>query len=538
MSPPIAVDDNSGNMETIYSKIDLFRLGLSIISGLLLTASFPHFGLFPLAFIALVPLLTAIRGLSWFAGFRIGLLTGLVHYITLSYWLYHTMNTYGGLPWYISIPLMFLISFYLALYIAAFSVSLCIFARKSVICLIMIPFLWVGLEYIRFFFLSGLPWSLLGYTQYKVLHLIQISDVTGIYGVSFIIAAVNGIIFMGCLTFSNRIWFGKEVSKPLTFTAVTSGIVLLGLTWHYGDIRLKRINKLMDQSPEATITVVQGNIDQSQKWDRRLQQYVTKKYVDLSIKAKPSPTDLIVWPETATPFYFTYDKPLTRLVINGIKKAGCDFLIGSPSFEYDDGKAQYYNSAFLVRSNGTIAGKYDKAHLVPFGEYVPLKKWLFFMGKIVEHVGDFQAGKKGKTLQWKNTRLGILICFEVIFPDLARASAKNGAQLLINLTNDAWYGKTSAPYQHFSMAVLRAVENRRSLVRSANTGISGFIEPTGKSSGETDIYIHTTATQNVSLLQIKSFYTLYGDVFARLCMVVTALLAGIGCLKRTNRIRA
>ena len=521
-------------IKTLYSKIDLPRTGLSIISGLLLTASFPNIGLSIMAWFALIPMLFAVRGLSGFGGFRLGLLTGFIHYQTLSYWLFHTMNTYGGLPWFLSIPIMVLISLYLALYIGVFSACLCTFARKPVICLLMIPFLWVVLEYIRTYFLSGLPWALLGYSQYKILPLIQISDVTGVYGVSFIIAAVNGMLFMGTLTYFKRIWFGQEVTKPLSITAVTSGIVLLGIVWHYGVLRLEQINQLIAQSPKAVITAIQGNIDQSQKWDLRFQKYVTQKYIDLSVKTQPEKSELIVWPETATPFYLTYDKPLTRMVVDGIKTAGCDFLIGSPSFAYDNSKVRYYNSAFLVRSTGTVDGKYDKAHLVPFGEYVPLKKWLPFMGKIVEHVGDFQAGKKGETLLWGNTRLGILICFEIIFPDLSRIATDHGARLLINLTNDAWYGKTSAPYQHFSMSIFRAVENRRALVRSANTGISGFIDPVGKSYGETDIYIHATSTQSVALLKTKSLYTRFGDVFAWICIAVTVLLAGIGSLKRTK----
>ena len=189
----------------------------------------------------------------------------------------------------------------------------------------------------------------------------------------------------------------------------------------------------------------------------------------------------------------------------------------------DKKRVKYYNSAYLVAPDGTVAGKYDKVHLVPFGEYVPLKRWLPFLGKIVAQVGDFQAGRRGNTIRGVGPRLGVQICFEIIFPMLSRALVQNEAALLVNITNDAWFGESSAPYQHFSMAIFRAVENRRSLVRAANTGISGFVDPLGRIVASTPLDTEATLTRRVPILQEKTFYTRYGDAFALACLMATFL---------------
>jgi apolipoprotein N-acyltransferase len=191
----------------------------------------------------------------------------------------------------------------------------------------------------------------------------------------------------------------------------------------------------------------------------------------------------------------------------------------------------YYNSAFLVAPDGVIGQRYDKAHLVPFGEYVPLRRWLPFVGKLVAQVGDFVAGTPGQVLKWREHRLAPLICYEAIFPALTRAAALNGADLLVNLTNDAWYGRTSAPYQHLSLCVFRAVESRRSFIRAANTGISGFIDPTGRIENATGLFTDALASQDVPALTHQSLYTRIGDVFAWLCLAATAAVVSLRIIR-------
>ena len=255
------------------------------------------------------------------------------------------------------------------------------------------------------------------------------------------------------------------------------------------------------------------------------------------MRAKKHTPDLVVWPETATPFYFLNQAELTQMVKKGIRDTGADFLIGSPSFRSKKKGVEYYNSAYLIGAQGNLYGRYDKAHLVPFGEYVPLKKWLPFINKIVEGVGDFRPGREGHTLPWKNYRLGIQICYEIIFPGLSRSMAQNNADLLVNITNDAWYGRSSAPYQHFSMAIFRAVENRRSLIRSANTGISGFVDPAGRIVASTKLFEDALITRKMPLLQTTTIYTRIGDLFALLCLAATLTVALYALVRHRNATR-
>jgi apolipoprotein N-acyltransferase len=312
-------------------------------------------------------------------------------------------------------------------------------------------------------------------------------------------------------------------------------ILGVALTWSYGHWRLKTIDGLITIAPKTRISVIQGNIDQAVKWDPAFQIETIKKYNQLSSSVSKQQPDLIVWPESATPFYFLYDVAPSEMVIEGIRQTGTDYLIGSPSFVRTDGVVQYYNSAYLVIPEEKALGKYDKTHLVPFGEYVPFKKWLPFLGKIVAQVGDFRAGKVGKTLPWRKEQLGVQICYEIIFPGLSRAMVKNNASILVNITNDAWFGKTSGPYQHFSMTVFRAVENRRSLVRSANTGISGFIDPAGRILASTDLLQDAVATQMVPMLKERSIYTQIGDLFAQACLALVLLIILIEIVRQARK---
>lgn len=498
----------------------------AVVSGFLLTAAFPKLGLSWLAWFALLPLLFSLRNLSWFDSFRMGFLAGVVHYLTLLYWLVPTMHTYGHLPLLVCIPILFLLAAYIALYMAFFSLLLTLFCRSAALCLVIIPVFWVSVEYARSTLFTGFPWGLLAYSQSDILPLIQISDITGPYGVSFLIAFSNATLFLTCLYFGKKGWKGTPISKRLCTGSITALIVFIGMAWLYGEWRIDSVSQLANTAPSARFTIVQGNISQAEKWDEAFTLSSTQKYIDLSLSAKGEHSDLIVWPETATPFYFLYDKPLTQLVRSGIQQSGTHFLIGSPSFAQNAGNLRFLNSAYLIGPDGNVTGKYDKAHLVPFGEYVPLKKFMPFLGKMVAQVGDFEAGQKGRTIGWQDHRLGIQICFEIIFPQLSRLLAKNHAALLVNITNDAWFGSSSGPYQHFAMTVFRAVENKKALVRSANTGISGFIDPVGRIENTTPLFKEATQTQTLPLMQLTTFYSRFGDVFASICLAA-ALLIGL-----------
>jgi apolipoprotein N-acyltransferase len=493
---------------------------MAVLSGLLLTGAFPKMEFSWLSWFAIVPLLASIKDQSPRKSFRLGFLAGIIHYLTLMYWLGYTMHTYGRLPWSLSIPVLFLLTCYLSLYFGAFSFFVSFLCRIPSSILFLVPVLWVSFEYLRAVLFSGLPWELMGYTQYKILPILQLSDVFGVYGISFLIAFSNAVIFMGSLFATGKNWKEFPVSKRLAGVSILTGIFTMSLVWIYGMWRITVYDRLIEGSPKAHVAVVQGNIDQVIKWDPEHQEASVEKYLNLSRTENPGSIDLIVWPETAMPFYFLYDTELTLKVFQGIQTIGADFLIGSPSYIRRGNRIDYYNSAYLVRPDGKIYSKYSKVHLVPFGEYVPFRKWLPFLGKMVAQVGDFKPGKSGQTMPWGAHRIGMQICFEIIFPHLSRTLVKNEANLLVNITNDAWFGKSSAPYQHFSMAVFRAVENKRSLVRSANTGISGFVDPTGKILASTPLFTESTLTRDVSLLQTRTIYSRIGDLFAWTCLAL------------------
>ncbi|MEW6672312.1 MAG: apolipoprotein N-acyltransferase [Thermodesulfobacteriota bacterium] len=510
-------------MTTDSENINRTRMLLATSSGVLLTASFPKVGLDWLAWFALVPLLVSIRTLSVKDSFLLGLTTGFVHYLTLVYWLVYTMKDYGNLPFPVAVSILMLMAAYLALYIAVFACSVSLWEPGPFGSLISIPLTWVSIEYLRSFLLSGFPWEFLGHSQFNRLHIIQISDIFGVYGVSFLLALSNTAILLCYLFVKEKRWRGFSVTRG---PAALSLLIFFGTflaCWSYSGWRIRNVDHAISASPAVRIGIVQGNIDQSRKWDPAFQDSTTEKYLDLSLSAVKDRPELLVWPETATPFYYLSDTRLTGRIQKGIQSAGADFLVGSPSFVRRADKIDYFNSAYVILSDGSVSAKYDKAQLVPFGEYVPLKKWLPFLGKMVENVGDFKTGEKGNTVSWRGYRLGIQICFEIIFPGLSRAMVQNQAALLVNITNDAWFGKTAAPYQHFSMAVFRAIENRRTLVRSANTGISGFVDPVGRIIASTPLFEEAVTTRPVPVLTAATVYTRYGDAFAQGCLL--ALLA-------------
>ncbi len=513
------------------NEINRPKIFLALVSGFMLSAALPKIGADWLAWVALLPLLLAIKNLSPKKSFHLGLLTGLVHFLTLVYWLIYTMKTFGNLPLYVCIPVLFLLCGIMALYVALFSASLTYLASSAIKCLLWVPVLWVAFEYLRSLLFTGFPWEFLGYSQAHRLTLIQIADLFGVYGVSFLITFINGALVLVLLFLLHGDWHGIRPTKRVLGLAILVPVILLAIVISYGKWRIKTVDQIVSQAPSKRVMVVQGNIDQAVKWDPAFQISTTKKYLKLSMSAKTDKPDLVVWPETATPFYFLYNIQLSNLILKGIRDTQSGFLIGSPSFVPREEGEEYYNSAYLLDRNGKVKGKYDKAHLVPFGEYVPLKKWLPFVGKMVQEVGDFQPGPKGASLDWGKHKIGIQICYEIIFPGLSRAMVQNDASLLVNITNDAWYGRSSMPYQHFSMAIFRALENRRALVRSANTGISGFIDPVGRVIGRTELFKEAVLSRSVPLLNTISIYTRVGDLLPLICLIIT-IIAGLFLLQK------
>jgi len=500
----------------------------SLFSGILLILSFPKFDLEFLAWFALVPLFYSIEGKGLYHSFKLGFLTGFIFFLGILYWIIVAMHTYGNVPLILSGLILLLLVIYLSLYIGAFTfLYRLIQMRLGFQTIILPPLLWVSLEYLRSFFLTGFPWANLGHSQYLNLPFIQVADVTGVYGLSFVILLVNTTLFEVLRQWSKKVF-------PIREVAITALILLGFLIYGYG--RMRSVDRQMSQLPPLKVGLVQGNIDQSIKWDESFQKETLKIYERLSLKVAGGKPDLIIWPETATPFFFQEAEEYQPMVLDIPARTNAFLLFGSPSYKIVKGKVSHYNSAYLVSPSKDLLGRYDKIHLVPFGEYIPLQKLLFFIeSSIGEGIGNFKPGKGIFNFSLPQGQFGVLICFEIIFPNLCRRFVKGGANFLVTITNDAWFGRTSAPYQHFSMATFRAVENRVFIARAANTGISGFIDPKGKIVKQGGIFTEEAMNGTIHLMKDKTFYTLYGDVFAWICSALSFLSLGCALIQKQSK---
>jgi apolipoprotein N-acyltransferase len=344
----------------------------------------------------------------------------------------------------------------------------------------------------------------------------------------------NAALLLATLGIRRQRWQGQPVSRMAISGAGLAVLIFSGCLWGYGQVRMQTIDREAERATRMRIAVLQGNIDQNKKWDRAFQQTTLQKYAELAEKTGRENPDLIVWPETATPFFIGHNRPMTNRLYAGIRRSGSGHLIGAPTAIRHQERTAYHNSALLFDAQARLVDHYEKVHLVPYGEYVPLKKWLPFIRKMVAQVGDFIPGQTGKALEWHQSRLGVQICYEIIFPELSRAMVQNGTNLLINITNDAWFGETSAPRQHFSMAVFRAIENRRALARAANTGISGYIDPVGRILQTSELNTATALTHALPLMNTASTYTAVGDQFALGCLILTLLMGGQGLVRRNS----
>lgn len=492
---------------------------LAAVSAILLTLAFPGPGLDWVAWIALVPLMVAVQGMAPKQAFNLGLGAGLIHFVSLLYWIVPTIQTYGGIPLVLAGSVLVFLAFYLALYVGMFCAGMTLFSRDSIWMPLGAGALWVGGEYLRASLFTGFPWGLLGSCFYTQTTLIQVADLAGVYGVSFVIVMVNAFLAGAWVRHGTK----NSLGRVLVF--MIPCVVVLVLVVAYGRMRVAEMEPAMDGAEKTRVSVVQGNISQTEKWDLQYQESTVDTYCDLSRQAAAEKPDLIVWPETALPFYYGLDRVLSERVDQCIRQVKTWFLVGSPALGENSRGYTYYNRAHMINRFSVTTDRYDKVHLVPFGEYVPLGRYLSFLGKLTTQAGDFTPGKKQSLpLRYDGGAAGVLICFEVIFPGLARNMVNNGAKILVTITNDAWFGRTSAPAQHFSMAVFRAIESRRAVARAANTGISGFIDPLGRIVATTELYTRTTLTRSLPMVNTVTLYSIAGDWFAMICLVAMALV--------------
>lgn len=486
---------------------------LSALSGILLVLIFPRFNFEVLAWFAFIPLFSAIEAKTPQRSALLGFITGMVFYTWGLSWINNTLINYGNLPQVVSFMVLGLLAAYLSFYTALF----CYLTRRVCknnrgLLFLFAPVLWTSFEYFRSTHSEyGFSWLGLGYSQFKTLPVIQMAEITGVYGVSWLIMLVNVGLYLTWKSWKQ----GSGTNMGARFLSVT---ILVLATWiSYGGLALNRVVN----GPSLTVGLIQGNVEQSMKWNPVYQKVVMAKYRDLTLKAAQSNPQLIVWPETATPFFYTQHAPGTQFVNDLARQTNIPILFGSPYKE----NSIHYNSAYIVSETGTAQNRYDKIHLVPFGEFVPFRKTLFFVEKMVEMIGNFGRGEEAIVFDVAGHKAGVSICYEIIFPDLIRQAVKNGADFLVNITNDAWFGKSAASYQHMSMGALRAVENRVPIVRAANTGISGAITASGTLQDETELFVEAAKITKITPRQGRlTFYSTYGDVFSWLCLGLTLLL--------------
>lgn len=461
-----------------------------LISSVLYIFSFPPFNYYYCAWICLVPLIIAVD--------KENSIRVVVEKSFFSGWIIFL----GGLYWLTKVTIAgyLILTFYMAFYIAIFCIIR--FYNKN---FILVPVAWTVLEFIKGNLGGGMPWLILGTSQYEFLSLIQISNITGVYGVSFIVALVNSVIadLFSVINIKRKI------------AAFITAVLILCLTIIYG----KNIINQTVSGEKIKIGIVQPNIPQDIKWDPNCTDWMLSQLLDLTKNIYT--VDLIIWPETAVPTLLQYPE-LFKKIASVIKDLKTNIIIGTQTIGVSDNKeVKYYNSAVLVSKNGFLTGKYNKIHLVPFGEYIPFGEKIPILKKLTPIEDGFTNGNEYTLFNLTDSFpcFSVLICFEDIFPGLARIFVKKGARFLINITNDAWYDKTAACYQHAYISVFRAVENRVPFIRSTNTGLSCFIDYNGKMF-EVEPFKQANENREMLVPDIKTFYTKYGDVFSWICVII------------------
>ncbi|MBI3010255.1 MAG: apolipoprotein N-acyltransferase [Candidatus Omnitrophica bacterium] len=523
-------------------------LVLALSSAGLLIFAFPPFNQPWCAWIGLVPWLILLRSCTAYAAFGFSYLIGFLFFLGSIWWLT-----------YVTVIGCIVLCAFLALYFGVFGWLVCVMCirpqthdtrhttheerkhdtrftiheklRESCVAsresnlwsLMSAPASWVVLEYARSHWFSGLGWNLLGYSQIPWLPMIQIASVTGVWGISFAVVFVNA-----CLA--------KSLQVQKRMPVLLSAMMILLVLWGYGVLCLKR----SALAEKIRISVVQGNIPQEEKWEEEKRQEILDQYARLTLQAAKEKPDLIVWPETSAPGYLGVEEELTQRVMEIARQSATFMLVGAPTATAEKGVWKLKNSAVLLGPDGNIRQQYDKLHLVPFGEFIPGERYFSWLRRFLPPIGDFVPGKAYTVFRMEGQGAGgrgrghlkfpsplaprpsppfsVLICFEDIFPELARRFVQEGARLLVVITNDAWFGPTAAAYQHAQASTLRAVELRVPLVRAANTGWSGCIDSSGNwqdavqdAQGQ-ELFVEGFKTCEVALkTQAVSFYQRFGD---------------------------
>jgi apolipoprotein N-acyltransferase len=519
-------------------------LALPLLSGFLLNLPFPIAGPLPpwraaFGWIALVPLLYVLLEEKQAASRRYlrqsalaGYLCGILWYILNCYWIYQTMHLYGHVPPLGSVGILILYSMVLGLYFGLFGLAIAFLRKVSggvVVPLLLAPFLWVGIE-LAASRITSVPWDQLGYSQVDNFWLTHLAPWTGVYGISFVILAVNALLAAALLA--------KSIHVQLR---IGIGAVLAAA--------LMQLGSWMQPAPapvEATAVLLQQNFSVDEEndwpgtiWDENIERFLLQSestssgwysgmpdpHKPMNKSVSPGAISLVAWPEAPSPF--TESDPRFLSAMRRLAhETNAAVVAGNPSAEWVlDGTnppvLKEYNSATVFSPQGERIGRYDKIHLVPFGEYVPFSNLFFFAHHLTRNAGNFSRGTERKVFSIDGHRFGVFICYESIFADEIRHFAKNGADVFVNISDDGWYGDTSAPWQHLNMARMRAIENRRWILRDTNSGVTASIDPYGRVVRSSPRHIFTSLAAPYGYRDDVTFYTLHGDVFAYACGIIS-----------------
>ncbi len=508
---------------------------LACTSGVLQVVIFPKPALYILSWVALAPLIYAVLkcreqdatlvlddGGEYLApatpwqGFWLGYVSGVIWYIGSNYWIFYVMHVFGGIGTATSVMLQLMYALYLALYHGLFGLLLALIAARrngfSLRALVFTPFVWVAVELARTY-ITGFPWDLLGTTQIDNIPLTRVATVTGVYGISFEIVLVNTAVAAAFLV--------PRGGRKVLFTAAVAAAIALSA------------GKLVHPPPlpaPYSATLVQADVPilDSGEWTLDYLTQTLDSLAALSVRPEhstPGSPGLILWPESPAPFFAT--DLHVRHTLADVARATDSYVIASTlGIEHAGDPARQpdiYNSAAVIAPNGAWTARYDKIHLVPFGEFVPFEKVFSFAAGLTQQVGTFARGTSRMPLDAGDMKVGTFICYEAIFPDEVRQFAKNGAEVFVNVSNDGWYGEGGAPWQHLNQARMRAVENDRWLLRDTNTGITAVIDPYGRVVAEAPRNQRTQLQAPYSLVETTTFYTRHGDWFPLLCAIITLL---------------
>ena len=513
------------------------------LSSLLQVLIFPLPGLYVLSWVAFAPLIVALlrarpagaleidgavhlQAATPGQAFLLGYASGILWFAGTCYWIFDTMHEHGGLSTPAALLALFLFCLYLGLYHGLFGLLVGLAAgpgRGNRLALAGAPFLWVAVELVRTR-ITGFPWDLLGTAQVDNISLSRITTLTGVYGISFEIMLVNVALAAAFLV-------PRKKRSTLLIASLAAAAVL-------------QAGRLVDAPAlraDHAALLVQENIPVDENWTRDNFERTLRELVDLSVKdaaaisssssapraieSAPDKIDLIVWPESPAPF-FTND-PLFRGPVSEMAREAHSWVvtgaIGSrPAAQSGASTAEVFNSAALVSPAGDWTARYDKVHLVPFGEYLPFPRLFAFAGGLTKEVGGFEEGRSRAPLDAGGTRLGIFICYESVFPDEVRQFADQGAQVFVNLSNDGWYGDSGAYAQHLNQTRMRAIENNRWILSSTDTGVTASIDPYGRTVARLARKERGTLVAPYALTSVTTFYTRHGDWFAYLCAIISA----------------